>query len=386
MKPLLTLDRRMRSGALTIVLPNGRSIRVTGRNPGRSGEIRLNRWRTVRRALAAGGIGFGEAYMDGDWDSPDLPALIETLAANLPKRKGLFRRLSPLRLANRLRHLRRPNSRKGSARNIAAHYDLGNDFYALWLDPTMTYSAAVFSGGAKDLESAQREKYRRLLDLIDPRPGDRILEVGCGWGGFAIQAARERDVHVTAITISRAQFEEARRRVAAAGLGDRVDVQLRDYRDLDGTYDHAVSIEMIEAVGERYWRDYFARVAASIRSGGRFALQAIVIDDERFAGYRRSADFIQKHVFPGGLLPSPKAMRQEAAAAGFDWHAHDKYGIDYAETLARWRARFDAAAERVHDMGFDERFRRCWTYYLAYCEGGFRAGNIDTLQVAFTRR
>ncbi|MEK9644441.1 MAG: cyclopropane-fatty-acyl-phospholipid synthase family protein [Alphaproteobacteria bacterium] len=386
MKPLLILEGRMRFGALTVVLPNGRSIRVTGRSPGRTGEIRLNRWRAVRRVLAAGGIGFGEGYMDGDWDSPDLPALIETLAANLPKNKGLVRRLSPLRLANRLRHLCRPNSRNGAARNIAAHYDLGNDFYALWLDPTMTYSAAVFSGGAIDLESAQREKYRRLLDLIDPRPGDRILEVGCGWGGFAIQAAQERDVYVTAITISRAQFEEAQRRVAAAGVGDRVDVQLRDYRDLDGTYDHAVSIEMIEAVGEHYWRDYFARVAASIRSGGRFALQAIVINDERFEGYRRSADFIQKHVFPGGLLPSPKAMRREAAAAGFDWHSHDTYGIDYAETLARWRDGFDAAAERVHDMGFDERFRRCWTFYLAYCEGGFRAGNIDALQVAFTRR
>ncbi len=386
MKSLMTLHGRMQIGVLTIVLPNGRSICVTGRNPGRSGEIRLNRWRTVRRAITAGGIGFGEAFMDGDWDSPDLPALIETLAANLPKREGLFRRLSPLRLANRLRHLSRPNSPKGSARNIASHYDLGNDFYALWLDPTMTYSAAVFSGGANDLEAAQREKYRRLLDLINPRPGDRILEVGCGWGGFAIHAAQEHDVHVTAITISRAQFEEARRRVAAAGLGGRVEIQLRDYRDLRETYDHAVSIEMIEAVGERYWRDYFASIAANVRSGGRFALQAIVIDDERFEGYRRSADFIQKHVFPGGLLPSPKTMRQEATAAGFDWHAHDKLGIDYAETLARWRARFEAAAERVHEMGFDERFRRCWTYYLSYCEGGFRAGNIDTLQVALTRR
>lgn len=379
------ISRRLRCGALEIVLPAGRALRFRAARPGPEASLTVHRRRAVRRFLTGGTVGFGEAYMDGDWDTPDLPGLIEFAARNLPRKPGLFRHVSPWRLADRIRHVLRPNSPAGSRRNIAAHYDLGNDFYALWLDRTLTYSAAVFEDGANDLESAQKAKNRRLLDLLDAAPGDHVLEVGCGWGGFAIQAAQERGLRVTAITISPAQYEEAVRRVALAGLSDRVDVRLCDYRDIEGTYDHAVSIEMIEAVGERRWQDYLARVAARLKPGGRFVVQSIVIEDERFDAYRRSADFIQKHIFPGGCLPSPAILRRLAEEAGFSWAKDLSVGRDYARTLAEWRTRFDAASGEVAALGFDESFRRCWRFYLGYCEGGFRAGNIDTLQLAFVR-
>jgi cyclopropane-fatty-acyl-phospholipid synthase len=380
------LGSRLRAGNLEIALPNGRALRLSGREPGPSAVLRLNRWRGLRRFFGGGTVGFGESYMDGDWDSPDLPKVVELAARNLPRRPMMFRSLSPWRLGDRMRHVFRPNTHDGSRENIAAHYDLGNDFYALWLDPSMTYSSAVFADGVNDLESAQAVKNRRLMDLAGVQTGDRILEIGCGWGGFALQAARERGAHVTALTVSQAQFDEARRRVAAAGLGEKVDIQLRDYRALDGEWDHAVSVEMIEAVGEKYWPVYFDRVAASVRRGGTFALQAIVIENERFDAYRRSADFIQKHIFPGGALLSPEILRERAAAAGLKWQKSTGYGLDYAETLAQWRNRFEGVADTVGGMGFDARFRRCWSFYLAYCEGGFRAGNIDALQVALVRQ
>ena len=379
------LGQRLRAGNLEIALPNGRVLRLSGREPGPSAVLRLNRWRALRRFFGGGTVGFGESFMDGDWDSPDLPKVIELAARNLPKRPMTFRTLSPWRLGDRIRHVVRPNTRGGSRENIAAHYDLGNDFYALWLDPSMTYSSAVFADGADDLESAQAAKNRRLMDLAGVKPGDWVLEIGCGWGGFALQAARERAAQVTAVTVSRAQFDEARKRVAAAGLNEKVDIRLCDYRDLDGEWDHAVSIEMIEAVGEKYWQVYFDRVAASIRPGGTFALQAIVIENERFDAYRRSADFIQKHIFPGGALLSPDVLRDHAAVAGLSWKSAAGYGQDYADTLALWRSRFEAVADRITGLGFDERFRRCWSFYFAYCEGGFRAGNIDALQVALKK-
>lgn len=379
------LGRGLRAGELEIVLPNARSIRLSGRDAGPSAVLKVNRWRAFGRFLSGGTVGFGESYMDGDWESPDLPMVIELAARNLPRKPMTFRNLSPWRIGDRVRHAFRPNTPGGSRQNIAAHYDLGNEFYALWLDPTLTYSSAVFADPADGLAAAQAEKNRRLMDIAAIRPGDRVLEVGCGWGGFAIQAARDRGAHVTALTVSRAQFDEARMRVAAAGLGDRIDVQLSDYRDLDGVWDHAVSVEMIEAVGEKYWPEYFARIGNSVRSGGVFALQAIVIENDRFDAYRRSADFIQKHIFPGGALPSSDILRARAAEAGFAWKSAAGYGLDYAETLARWRAAFESVGDRVAAMGFDERFRRCWDFYLAYCEGGFRAGNIDALQVALVK-
>lgn len=382
----INLEGRLRAGSLEIDLPDGRTVRLTGKQDGPSARLTLHRWRALRRFFGGGTVGFGESFMDGDWDSPDLPKVIELAARNLPRRPMAFRLVSPWRMGDRVKHLLRQNTRDGSKQNIAAHYDLGNDFYALWLDPGMTYSSAVFARDANDLESAQAEKNRRLLDLASVKAGDRILEVGCGWGGFALQAARDRGAHVTAITVSRAQFDEASRRVQAAGVFEKVDVRLCDYRDLDGEWDHAVSVEMIEAVGEKYWDTYFERVSSCVKSGGVFALQAIVIENERFEAYRRSADFIQKHIFPGGALLSPNALRDRAAAAGLQWTSAAGYGLDYAHTLAHWRSRFEGASDKVAALGFDERFRRCWSFYLAYCEGGFRAGNIDALQVALVRR
>ena len=382
----INLEGRLRAGSLEIDLPDGQTVRLTGKQDGPSARLTLHRWRALRRFFGGGTVGFGESFMDGEWDSPDLPKVIELAARNLPRRPMAFRLVSPWRMGDRVRHLLRQNTREGSKQNIAAHYDLGNDFYALWLDPGMTYSSAVFARDANDLESAQAEKNRRLLDLASVKAGDRILEVGCGWGGFALQAARDRGVHVTAITVSRAQFDEASRRVQAAGVFEKVDVRLCDYRDLDGEWDHAVSVEMIEAVGEKYWDTYFERVSSCVKSGGVFALQAIVIENERFEAYRRSADFIQKHIFPGGALLSPNVLRDRAAAAGLQWTSAAGYGLDYAHTLAHWRSRFEGASDKVAALGFDERFRRCWSFYLAYCEGGFRAGNIDALQVALVRR
>ena len=386
MSGAINLEGRLRAGSLEIDLPDGRTVRLTGKQDGPSARLTLHRWRALRRFFGGGTVGFGESFMDGEWDSPDLPKVIELAARNLPRRPMAFRLVSPWRMGDRVRHLLRQNTRDGSKQNIAAHYDLGNDFYALWLDPGMTYSSAVFARDAKDLESAQAEKNRRLLDLASVKAGDRILEVGCGWGGFALQAARDRGAHVTAITVSRAQFDEASRRVQAAGVFEKVDVRLCDYRDLDGEWDHAVSVEMIEAVGEKYWDTYFERVSSCVKSGGVFALQAIVIENERFEAYRRSADFIQKHIFPGGALLSPNVLRDRAAAAGLQWTSAAGYGLDYAHTLAHWRSRFEGASDKVAALGFDERFRRCWSFYLAYCEGAFRAGNIDALQVALVRR
>ena len=386
MSGAINLEGRLRVGSLEIDLPDGRTVRLTGKQDGPSARLTLHRWRALRRFFGGGTVGFGESFMDGEWDSPDLPKVIELAARNLPRRPMAFRLVSPWRMGDRVRHLLRQNTRDGSKQNIAAHYDLGNDFYALWLDPGMTYSSAVFARDANDLESAQAEKNRRLLDLASVKAGDRILEVGCGWGGFALQAARDRGAHVTAITVSRAQFDEASRRVQAAGVFEKVDVRLCDYRDLDGEWDHAVSVEMIEAVGEKYWDTYFERVSSCVKSGGVFALQAIVIENERFEAYRRSADFIQKHIFPGGALLSPNVLRDRAAAAGLQWTSAAGYGLDYAHTLAHWRSRFEGASDKVAALGFDERFRRCWSFYLAYCEGGFRAGNIDALQVALVRR
>jgi len=285
----------------------------------------------------------------------------------------------------RLRHSLRHNNPSGSRRNIAFHYDMGNAFFDAWLDPSMTYSSAVFEGDGQDLADAQRNKYARLLDRLGARPGERLLEVGCGWGGFARYAAAERGLEVTALTISREQYELARRRVHEDGLAEKVEVVMRDYRAEDGRYDHVASIEMFEAVGEAYWPAFFAKIAQCLKPGGRAALQIITIDDALFESYRRGVDFIQAHIFPGGMLPSEGALRREVAMAGLAWHEAEWFGQHYARTLAEWRRRFQAAWPELTRQGFDGDFRRLWTYYLAYCEGGFRAGNIDVAQIALAR-
>lgn len=374
---------RLSTGHLTMHLPDG-TIRVFGNaHQGPRAELIVRRWRFFRRVLLDGDIGFAESYMSGDCDSPDLTKLITLFASNMTPlgrttRSNNFRNLL-LQLLHRLRR----NSREGARRNIHAHYDLGNRFYGLWLDATMSYSAGLYDGQQhQSLEVAQIAKYERILEQIGARQGDSILEIGCGWGGFAEVAAR-RGMRVTGVTISREQLDFARRRISEAGLADRVDLQFRDYRDIEGRYDHIVSIEMIEAVGERYWPDYFTVLKRHVAPGGSALVQAIVIADEFFEAYRRRPDFIQTHIFPGGMLLSPARIAEQCRKAGLKIAELYSFGLDYAHTLETWLHRFDRVADQVEALGFDERFRRMWRYYLAYCAAGFASRRTDVLQAHF---
>ena len=345
--------------------------------------------RVFRRLLSGGDLGLAESYMDSEWESPDLAAVIALGAANDAVLARTLAGTAWARLAGRLVHKLRPNSKRGSRRNIAAHYDLGNDFYGAWLDPSMTYSAGLFASASDDdLAAAQDRKYRRIAALADIARGHHVLEIGCGWGGFCTWAAREIGCRVTAITISREQYDFTRARVRAEGLEDKVEVRLQDYRDLSGSYDAIVSIEMLEAVGEAYWPVYFRQLRARLRPGGKAALQVITIADERFDDYRRSVDFIQRYIFPGGMLPSPEKLTGLTAEAGLALSSVECHGGDYARTLRLWRRRFEQAwpaIQRGSQGRFDSRFRRMWRYYLAYCEAGFDAGRIDLLHLTLQR-
>ncbi len=374
---------RLSSGRLTVRLPDGTICHFGPDRAERQAEIEIRDWRFFRRVLLDGDIGFAEAYMDGMCDSPDLPGLLSLLTDN-EKSLGRVTRANVFHnMLLKLLHRRRDNSREGSKRNIHAHYDLGNEFYGLWLDPTMTYSSALYEGAeGKALEAAQAAKYERILNQLGARQGDSILEIGCGWGGFAEAAAR-RGMRVTGVTISREQLEYAQARQQRAGLSDRVDLQFRDYRDIEGKYDHIVSIEMIEAVGERYWPDYFAALKRHSVPGGSAIVQAIVIADDLFEGYRRHPDFIQTYVFPGGMLLSPASLREQCRHAGLKLAEAYSFGLDYARTLETWLGRFDRVADQVSRLGFDERFRRMWRYYLAYCAAGFKTRRTDVLQAHF---
>lgn len=376
-RSVLRLLENLQEGMLELCLPDGAALSFGNGVPGVS--LQVNDEAMFGRVLARGDIGFAEAYLDGQWDAPDLAGLLTLLAKN---RDGLARAIYGNwrgLLAARLRHLFNRNSRAGSKRNIMAHYDLGNDFYRLWLDPTMSYSAALFSTGAEPLEAAQFAKYRRILARLQARPGERILEIGCGWGGFAELAVRE-GCAVTGLSLSPAQLEWARCRVAGA------DFRLQDYRDTKEKYDHIVSIEMFEAVGERWWPTYFATVARALRPGGRAVIQTITIRDDLFAAYRKGTDFIQQHIFPGGMLPSKEAFRRQAERQGLVVRDEFAFGRDYAHTLALWREAFEAHWPRIAALGFDETFRRLWRFYLAYCEAGFRAGSIDVVQFELGHR
>ncbi len=383
---VLALAARIDAGELALTLPNGAERHFKGTHEGPGAALTVHHPRVFRRLLFAGQLAFAEAYMDGDCDSPDLASLIKFAIQN---ETALLTKLDQQRWARALRrlgHLLRSNSRRGSRRNIARHYDLGNDFYALWLDTSMTYSSAVFERPGQPLLAAQDNKYRRMAELASIGPEDLVLEVGCGWGGFSCWAAREIGCRVTAITISKAQYDFAARRVQAEGLADKVDLRLQDYRDITGSFDRIVSIEMLEAVGEKYWPQYFAMLRDRLVPGGRAALQVITIADELFEAYRKDVDFIQCYIFPGGLLPSPSRLLEEVRQAGLDWQGGESIGPHYAHTLALWRRSFEAAWPEVYALGFDERFRRMWRYYLTLCEVGFETGRIDVLQAALTKR
>ncbi|MES1935338.1 cyclopropane-fatty-acyl-phospholipid synthase family protein [Salinisphaera hydrothermalis] len=378
------LDRLI-CGRLDVTLPSGSVARFQGEAPGPTATLTIHSPRMVTRLFKAGSVGFAEGYMAGEWDCDDLPGLIYLLHLNTAALEPDFSRLQWVyTLLSAVRHRLRANSRAGSQRNIAYHYDLGNDFYARWLDETWTYSAAVFASADEPLAAAQRRKYDVLLDRIDPAPGEHILEIGCGWGGFARHAATTRDVRVTGITLSKEQLNFARERAEMTGLADRVDFQLCDYRDVSGRYDHVVSIEMYEAVGEAYWPTYFKAIHDALKPGGRAAIQAITIEDARFDYYRRNVDFIQEYIFPGGMLASPAIFIEHAEAAGLAERNRAFYGADYARTLMRWDQAVVAAGAEIRARR-GESFYRMWRYYLAYCAAGFTSGNIDLMQIGLQR-
>ena len=366
------LLEKIRGGLLEIRLPDGARFLFGEGEPGVT--MQVNDETVFARVLAKGDIGLAEAYLDGEWDSPDVTALLALLARNRDALRdavyGSWRQL----LAARLRHWFNRNSRAGSKRNIMAHYDLGNDFYRLWLDPSMSYSSALFDGTSdQPLQAAQDAKYRRILSRLAAEPGQRVLEIGCGWGGFAEMATRD-GLDVTGLTLSPAQLAWARQRVPSA------DLRLQDYRDTTERFDHVVSIEMFEAVGERWWPTYFRTVANALKPEGRAVIQSITIRDDLFATYRRGTDFIQQYIFPGGMLPSRAEFRAQAARQGLVVRDEYAFGVDYARTLALWRDAFDAKWPQIAALGFDEPFRRLWRLYLSYCEAGFLAGNIDVVQ------
>jgi cyclopropane-fatty-acyl-phospholipid synthase len=379
------LSRLWRHGALVLETPRSRQpLVIRGQAPGPEAHWAIRSWRCVGDTLRAGSVGFAESYIAGHWETPNLSRLLEAFAANMDGIAEMARGNRLVRGVHALNHALRRNSRTGARRNILAHYDLGNAFYGLWLDPSMTYSSALFSRPGLALEAAQAEKYAALMGAVGVADGSRVLEIGCGWGGFAEAAARV-GAHVTGVTLSPSQLEYAQRRLAEAGLGARVDLRLCDYRDLRGQYDAIASIEMFEAVGEAYWPTYFRQVHDLLRPGGRAGLQIIVIRDDLFESYRRKPDFIQMHVFPGGMLPTEARVKAEAATAGLEVAGLRRFGQDYADTLALWRERFDARWEEIRALGFDERFRRLWRYYLAYCEAGFRTGRTDVIQITLAR-
>jgi cyclopropane-fatty-acyl-phospholipid synthase len=382
LRTLVALARRIGIGQCTLILPGGGQIKVAGGRgePGLRPVIEIKRARAARRLLLGGDVAFAEAYMDGDWTCQDLPAFLELALRNESALAERIDGLAPARWLRRLVHRLRDNSRRGSRRNIARHYDLGNDFYRLWLDRSMTYSSALFASDDEPLATAQDRKYRNLAEMLSLRPGQHVLEIGCGWGRFAELAAGEYGCRVTAITLSHAQAAYARRRILMAGLADQVEIRIQDYRDVTGQFDRIASIEMFEAVGEAYWPSYFATLKRCLAPAGRACVQTIVIADELFDRYRIGSDFIQQYIFPGGMLPSPDAFHREARRAGLAVVNEHAFGVDYARTLATWRQRFLGQLDRVRALGFDARFIRTWDFYLAYCEAAFARRNTDVVQ------
>ena len=385
-RAVLGLLEKISHGTLALTLPDGG--RLCCGSGGASATLEIASWSVFDRILERGDVGFAEAWIDGEWTTPDLPGLLTLLANNRDALSHAVYGQWWSLLTARLRHLFNANTRTGSRRNIMAHYDLGNDFYKLWLDPTMSYSSALFAGDEQcSLQSGQLAKYRRILRRLNARPGQRVLEIGCGWGGFAEVAAREGGLDVFGVTLSPAQLAYARKRMDKAGLNAQVSLELCDYRELGGErFDHIVSIEMFEAVGERWWPSYFRTLARMLAPQGRAVVQSITIDDKLFPRYRRGTDFIQQHVFPGGMLPSPSAFNRQAAKAGLAVRDVFAFGADYSRTLAEWSARFEAQWPAIEAQGFDQRFLRLWRFYLGYCQAGFNSGCTDVMQFELGHR
>jgi cyclopropane-fatty-acyl-phospholipid synthase len=376
---------RLRRGTLDVTLPDGRCVRLGGAEPGPAAAMTIYGYGFATRLLNGGDIGIAEAYLHGEWDTPDLTQFLYLFCVNQDLIKAMLGDNPVMRFVQIIRHWFNRNTKRQAQKNIFAHYDIGNAFYSAWLDPSMTYSSAMYEDATQDLMAAQNNKYRRLAEAIDLQPGQKVLEIGCGWGGFAEFAAKNYGAHVVGLTISKEQRDFAQKRIQDAGLADRVEIKFQDYRDERGQYDRIASIEMIEAVGEQFWPQYFSQLRDRLLPGGLVGIQAITIQDKFFQTYRREVDFIQRYVFPGGMLPSPAILTSLGAKFGVPVIRERIFGQDYAKTLATWRDNFRAAWPSLTPLGFDDRFRRLWEYYLAYCEAGFLSGNIDVRQVVFAK-
>ncbi|GAB4576851.1 MAG: cyclopropane-fatty-acyl-phospholipid synthase family protein [Roseibium sp.] len=379
------LALKIRYGSLEIGFPDGREFQINGRESGPHGVLHIHDWRFFKMVVQAGDVGVGEAFMAGYWSSPDVTTFLELFCINQESTLEALQGKPLSRFLLSVRHWLNANTRRGSRRNISAHYDLGNAFYKEWLDPSMTYSSAIYSNETNNLEQAQAEKYASLVRQTGIEPGHTVLEIGCGWGGFAEHVAKTVGAQVRALTISREQFDYARERIFKAGLNEKVDVVFQDYRDERGVFDRIASIEMFEAVGEKYWPTYFRQLSRCLKPGGKAGLQIITIQDRMFEDYRRGTDFIQRYIFPGGMLPPPGRLAEIGRSLGLDLADQKIFGQDYARTLAEWRERFRQAWPQISPLGFDERFKRLWEFYLHYCEAGFRSGNIDVRQMVYVK-
>jgi cyclopropane-fatty-acyl-phospholipid synthase len=381
----LGFGSKLRRGSLEVTLPDGRTVRLGDNGPGPAAAMRVYNYGFASRLLRSGDIGIAEAYLRGEWDTPDLTQFLYLFCVNQDWMQTNFIGKPLVRTVQIIRHWFNRNTRRQARRNIYAHYDIGNAFYSAWLDPSMTYSSALFEDHTPDLAAAQNNKYHRLAEAIDLRPDQKLLEIGCGWGGFAEYAAKTFGAKVVGLTISKEQRDFAQARIQTAGLNDQVEIRLQDYRDERDQYDRIASIELIEAVGEQFWPTYFSQVRDRLLPGGLAGIQAITIQDRLFQTYRREVDFIQRYVFPGGMLPSPEILKSLGERFGVPVIRERIFGQDYAKTLAIWRSNFRAAWPNLMPSGFDDRFRRLWEYYLAYCEAGFLSGNIDVRQVVFAK-
>ena len=377
--------QKMDHGRLDVVLPDGRVFRADAPKPGPVAELRVHDPDIFARLIREGDLGFCDGYLDGMWSTPDLQAFMDLVHADNPGVYDGFLGMELVRAYERFRFWLQRNTKAQAKKNISAHYDLGNAFYALWLDDTMTYSSAIFDTGQESTEAAQVAKYASMVDRMGAKPGDHVLEIGCGWGGFAEYAAKERGLKVTGLTISKEQYDYATKRIADAGLSDRVEIKLQDYRDETGTYDGIASIEMFEAVGQKFWPVYFDTLRARLKPGKHATLQIILVQDERWEIYRKGVDFIQKYIFPGGMLPAPKVLRAEVERAGLAVTGSVEFGESYSTTLRRWHDTFNGKWDEVAAMGFDDRFRRMWNFYLTSCAAAFRFGVCDVTQITVTR-
>lgn len=379
------VTKKGQNGRIDFVLDDGRTFRAEGPCPGPVCEIQIHNFGIFERLLREGQLGFCDAYLEGQWSTPDLQAFMDYIHADNDEVFDSFPGQKLVQFYERLRFWMQGNSKGQARKNISYHYDLGNDFYGLWLDKTMTYSSAIFKTGQESLEDAQTAKYASMVDQMGVKSGDHVLEIGCGWGGFAEYAAKERGLSVTCLTISKEQIKYAQDRINAAGLQDLVTFKLQDYRDETGVYDGIASIEMFEAVGEKYWPSYFQTVHDRLKPGAQATLQIITVRDDRFEIYRKSVDFIQKYIFPGGMLPSPLVLSKQAEEAGLKVVKSIEFGESYSETLRRWHDTFNDKWDQVLAMGFDDRFRRMWNFYLTSCAATFHYGNCDVTQITISK-